>query len=130
VRALAFTPRWIGGLLFCLAAAAVCGFLGKWQWNASESVHGTLQNLAYAFNWWLFAAFFVFFWFKALRDTARRNAGLPVRNPGAFAPAPRLPKVREPAPERPRPSIPTAQEDPDVAAWNAWLAELNAQPRR
>jgi hypothetical protein len=123
VRALAFTPRWIGGLLFCLTAASVCGFLGHWQWDVAQ--HGTLQNSAYAFNWWLFAALFVGFWFKALRDTARRDRALTV----SPSPLP-VPKNRAPAPTLPRPPLPSAQEDPDVAAWNQWLAELNANPQR
>jgi hypothetical protein len=133
VRELARTPRWIAGALFCLAGAAVCAFLGVWQWNSAESLHGTLQNLAYAFNWWLFAALFIGFWFKALRDTVRRDAGqaagIPTVSSGLGS-VPNLARLREPAPDVPRPPIPTAEEDPDVAAWNRWLAELNANPSR
>lgn len=127
MRALAFTPRWIGGLLFCLAAAGFCAFLGRWQWDVAQ--HGSLQNTAYAFNWWLFAALFLGFWFKALRDTARRDAGLVAENAKLIPPKPSS-RTREPAPNSPRRALPTAQEDPDVAAWNDWLAELNANPGR
>jgi DNA-binding transcriptional regulator of glucitol operon len=132
VRELALTPRWIAGALFCLAGAAVCAFLGVWQWNSAESLHGTLQNLAYAFNWWLFAALFIGFWFKALRDTVRRDAAEAAGTPIArgLGPVPKPVRVREPAPDVPRPPLPTAEEDPDVAAWNRWLAELNANPSR
>lgn len=149
MRSLAFTPRWIGGGLFCLTAAAVCGFLGHWQWDVAQ--HGSLQNTAYAFNWWLFSALFIGFWFKALRDTAHRDAVgegasaaaarmgpvsgplpqlVPMAGRGLAGAALRLPREREPAPDVPRPPIPTAEEDPDVAAWNDWLAELNAEPKR
>jgi hypothetical protein len=146
VRALAFTPRWIGGLLFCLTAAAVCAFLGHWQWDVAR--HGSMQNTAYAFNWWLFAALFVGFWFKALRDTVRRDADLQtgrasgLSSPAsrsaagisvsglAASPAGKMSRIREPAPQATRPVLPTPEEDPDVAAWNDWLAELNADPKR
>jgi hypothetical protein len=128
VRALVFTPRWIGGLLCCLVASAFCAFLGHWQWDVAE--HGSLQNTAYAFNWWLFSALFLGFWFKALRDTVRRDAGLGADGTAQAAPVKPLPRTREPAPGRPRPALPTAQEDPDVAAWNDWLTELNANQGR
>ena len=49
------TRRWTGGLLFAVAFAVVCCFLGRWQWDASQAPHGDLQNFAYAFNWWIFA---------------------------------------------------------------------------
>lgn len=126
MRALALTPRWIGGLLFCLAAATVCGFLGHWQWDVAA--HGSLQNTAYAFNWWLFSVLFIAFWFKALHDAVRRDrlaaAGL---SPSGAQLRPNGP--REPAATSVAIPLPTAQEDPDVAAWNDWLAELNANPR-
>jgi hypothetical protein len=43
--------------------------------------------------------------------------------------APPRGRVREPAPEQPV-VVPSAQEDPEVAEWNAWLREMNADPRR
>ncbi|HVV31385.1 MAG TPA: hypothetical protein VHC41_10950 [Mycobacteriales bacterium] len=132
---LAFTPRWIGGLLFCLTAAAVCGVLGYWQWDVAQARHGSLQNTAYAFNWWLFSFLFVAFWFKALHDTTHRPAGHAHR-PRPAVPVPRLPD-RDPRVALParaaaliQAPLPTPEEDPDVAEWNDWLAELNANPRR
>jgi DNA-binding transcriptional regulator of glucitol operon len=128
VRGLALTPRWIGGLLFCLAAGAVCALLGRWQWDVAQ--HGSLQNTAYAFNWWLFSALFIGFWFKALRDTVRRDLLISEgRVPQSIAEKPRS-RIREPAPNQGKPPLPTTQEDPDVAAWNNWLTELNADPQR
>lgn len=42
-----------------------------------------LQNLSYALQWWLFAAFAVFFWWRLVRDAHQRGlegaAGEPVR---------------------------------------------------
>jgi DNA-binding transcriptional regulator of glucitol operon len=139
VRRLAFSPRWVGGLLFCIAAAVTCALLGRWQWDVAQAHRGTLQNTAYAFNWWLFSDLFLGFWVKALRDTvardARAAASPPSIEPAAAAPlaaharraAP--PRTREPAPEQPV-VVPSADEDPEVAEWNAWLQEMNADPRR
>lgn len=119
VTALLRTRRWLGGLAFALAFAGVCSLLGRWQWDESQAPHGDLQNLAYAFNWWLFAAVGLGIWAKALRDEARRSADPHARAVGrAGLPAPAVP-------------VPVPQaEDEEVDAWNAWLAELNANPRR
>lgn len=132
MRKLAFTPRWIGGLLFCIAAAVVCALLGRWQWDVAQSHRGTLQNTAYAFNWWLFAVLFVGFWFKALRDTVARDARLAAETVSPSVPTEQTREpvgLREPAPQRVI-ALPTVEEDPEVAEWNAWLQELNANPRR
>jgi DNA-binding transcriptional regulator of glucitol operon len=127
VRRLAFTPRWIGGLLFCIAAAIVCSLLGRWQWDVAQAHRGTLQNTAYAFNWWLFAALFLGFWVKALRDTVARD-GRPVAERVAQKTVPTTNRGgREPAPERIL-VLPSADDDPEVAQWNAWLRDLNADP--
>lgn len=112
------TRRWIGGLLFALAFAAVCSYLGRWQWDESQAPHGDLQNLAYAFNWWIFAAVGLGIWAKALRDEARRLAD-PAARPVGMAGVP----VQTPEPiER--------TDDLEVDEWNAWLAELNAKAQR
>jgi DNA-binding transcriptional regulator of glucitol operon len=112
------TRRWVGGLLFTIAFAVVCCFLGRWQWNASQAPHGDLQNFAYAFNWWFFAAVGIGIYGKALRDEARRAADPAARPVG-----------RAGLPVSARTPVATAH-DGEVDEWNAWLAELNAkQPR-
>ncbi|HEX7354520.1 MAG TPA: hypothetical protein VF288_06760 [Mycobacteriales bacterium] len=116
--ALLGTRRWIGGLLFALAFAVVCSLLGRWQWDESQAPHGDLQNLAYAFNWWLFAAVGLGIYGKALRDEARRVAD-PSARPVGLAGVP----LTERAP------IEETQDD-EVDAWNAWLAELNTKARQ
>lgn len=127
MRRLVFTPRWIGGLLFCIAAAIVCSLLGRWQWDVAQAHRGTLQNTAYAFNWWLFAALFLGFWVKALRDTVARD-GRPVAERVAQKMVPTTNRGgRQPAPERTL-VLPSADDDPEVAQWNAWLRDLNADP--
>lgn len=48
-------------------AACGCLALGWWQWQRFESVSGTGQNLGYALQWPLFAAFCVYSYRKFVR---------------------------------------------------------------
>lgn len=128
MRRLAFTPRWIAGLAVCVAAAVVCALLGRWQWDVAQAHGGTLQNSAYAFNWWLFSVLFVGFWFKALHDTVVRDAAADPARAGRRPVPPVSAKVRMPAPQ-PAVVLPTAEDDPEVAEWNDWLREMNAGGR-
>lgn len=116
MRRLALTPRWLGGLALCLLAAAVFGWLGRWQWDRGQGAHGSLQNTAYAFNWWLFAALSPVFWGRALREAHRQDT------------LPAVPDGEQAALERDRAAMVASDaDDPEVAAWNAWLAQLNAR---
>ncbi|MFD1815542.1 transcriptional regulator [Rhodococcus gannanensis] len=47
-------------IVFVIVAAAACLALGYWQWTRFEAVGGNGQNLGYAFQWPLFAAFVVY----------------------------------------------------------------------
>ncbi len=47
-------------IVFVAVAAGVCLALGYWQWDRYESASGTGQNLGYALQWPLFAAFCVY----------------------------------------------------------------------
>lgn len=56
-------------------------FAGAWQWEVAfsdVSADGTTgfnaRNLVYAFQWWIFAAFGGWFWYRFLRD--QRDAEL------------------------------------------------------
>lgn len=55
--------------LIALVTVAACGCLalGWWQWQRFESVSGTGQNLGYAMQWPLFAAFCVYSYRKFVR---------------------------------------------------------------
>jgi len=62
-------PRWLGWHAFVVVATAGMLLLGNWQLRRAES--GNELSWAYTFEWPLFAAFTVFFWFKSLRDELR-----------------------------------------------------------
>ena len=58
-------PRWWH---FVLIGVFVVAFLGLawWQWTRFQSGSGTFQNLGYAFQWPLFAAFVIYAYRTAL----------------------------------------------------------------
>lgn len=124
------TPRWL--LLHLLFAAAVVatGLLAWWQWDRAHGVGGTFQNLGYAFQWPLFGAFAVFLWYRlAIADDKRPTED----EETAVTPEP---VVAEKPQARRRPLVPpparpvTEDEDPELAAYNRYLAELDRSQRR
>jgi cytochrome oxidase assembly protein ShyY1 len=105
------TPRWLLGLLLTLLGAAVMVRLGMWQLGRGESRH-SLQNYSYAVEWVLFAAFTVFCFAKLLRDEGRQDE-----------PESEAPSVVVPPPA----AAPQGEDDEELAAYNAYLARLNAE---
>ena len=64
-------PRWWH---FVLIGVFVVAFLGLawWQWTRFQSGSGTFQNLGYAFQWPLFAAFVIYAYRTALQYENQR----------------------------------------------------------
>jgi len=120
----AFSRRWLGWHVLLLAGLAVLILLGRWQWSRARSAQGTLQNLGYAFEWWLFAGLAVYGWWRELRaDVRLARAGLDPSadgDPGASALG------------LPRSAAPPAAEQPDeeLEAYNRYLASLNSRYER
>ena len=97
-------------------------FLGRWQWTRAMSSTGGAQNLIYALQWWTFALVVIYGWWRMVRDELH-----PV------TPAAILPMYDESLPpslQRHKPLPPTRpEEDDELAAYNDYLAWLNANPR-
>ena len=132
-----FEPRWLGWHLFVALAFWGMLWLGDWQFH--RAMEGNGLSWAYTFEWPLFAVFGVVFWARTIRDEfilrrggvteadlvaaamAQSMATLPK---GAMLPAGVLPEgvvVRQlewPDEE---------EDDPELAAYNAYLAKLNAE---
>jgi len=125
-----FTPRWLGRHLVTGVGIAGCVFLGRWQYHRSESSSGTLRNGFYALQWIFFAAVIVVAYTRFARaETSGEERPAPAPPP---PPAPLEAQVawrREGAVEGPPPSGP-AETDPEVEAYNAYLRQLSAHPRR
>jgi hypothetical protein len=121
-------PKW--WLLHLAVLLAVLGMLrlGLWQWHRANSATGGIQNYAYAFQWPLFALFAIFLWLRTLHEELHRPSG----TARSFRPVAGLPDqpvsradgvvVGLSTPFQAEP----ADDDPELAAWNARLAALNA----
>jgi len=112
-----------------LIAVLVMLRLGLWQWDRAESSSGGIQNFAYAFQWPLFAVLAIVLWFKTLQEELRRD---PDDVETDHRPAPQQVDadiVRQPGivigVQTPAIQVPDAEDDPEVAAWNARLSALN-----
>lgn len=112
--------------MLVLVSAVACLALGWWQWERFESVGGDGQNLGYAFQWPLFAAFVIYAYrkFVQLEDDAEAsedNTVEPAEDIVREIPADLLPK---------RPTYTDNDDLDDVEArqlleYNSYLAELD-----
>lgn len=71
------TPRWILAHVLVGAGAVTMVLLGRWQLDVSDAKHFDLQNFGYSLQWWAFAAFTLFLWVRAMRDTLRKATPTP-----------------------------------------------------
>lgn len=104
--------------MLVIVAASGCLALAWWQWSRFESTAGDYQNLGYALQWPLFAAFCFYAYFKFVRyedappdDPVHRNV------------ATELPEGL--LPQRPATAAPPEDDDPALREYNAYLAELS-----
>ncbi len=67
-------PGWVVGHLLVVVAVLVCLRLGWWQWDRTHEKNGTIQNLGYAILWPVFAAAFVYMWFRFLQLEVVKDA--------------------------------------------------------
>lgn len=114
---LLLTPGWLARHVLVVLAVLAFGVLGRWQWHRAHGPDATIQNFGYAFEWWVFAAFAVFMWWKMVRD--------------ALDPAPPPAAAR---PVQPVAAVPASDGEPEpddeLAAYNRYLAQLNAGAER
>ena len=120
--------------LFVVAAIAT-GFLAVWQWDRAHDAGGSFQNLGYALQWPLFGVFTVCLWVWLIRMESRADPDAEPAKPdvpdadesgtaGAAPSTRRRPLVPPPA------SSVDEDEDPELAAYNRYLAELDEADRR
>ena len=100
--------------MVCLGAAGCLG-LAWWQWTRYESASGSFQNLGYALQWPMFAAFCFYAYYKFVR-LEDDPAPTPKREIQTEIPAGLLP-------ERP-PQATASDDDPTLREYNAYLSEL------
>ena len=108
---LALTPRWLLRHVLALVLVAGCSVAARWQFHRAVARHSIL-NWSYTIEWTLFAGFVLLCWGWFLRDELR---GAP---PAVEAPV----RVYQPAAQ------PVSdEEDPELAAYNRYLAALHAK---
>jgi hypothetical protein len=129
------TLRWLG--LHAAMIVIVTGFLALGWWQLRRAEGGNALSWGYTFEWPLFAGFVVVFWLRTMRDEWRE-----AHNPGG-----------EQVPAASEVTLPTGiraaggagagaesaagggaggdeEEDAELAAYNAYLARLNAEAAR
>jgi hypothetical protein len=74
MRRFVFAPRWVAGHVTVIVVVVACLLLGRWQWGVSQHTH-SLQNMAYALQWPMFAVFFAVMWWRMLRLECRKLDG-------------------------------------------------------
>jgi len=132
-----FEPRWLGWHLFVALAFWGMLWLGDWQFH--RAMEGNGLSWAYTFEWPLFAVFGVVFWARTIKDEFQLRRGgvteadliaaamatsMATLPKGAMLPKGALPdgvvvrQLEQPDDE---------EDDPELAAYNAYLAKLNAE---
>lgn len=120
--------------LFVVASIAT-GFLAVWQWDRAHDAGGSFQNLGYALQWPLFGVFTVCLWVWLIRMESRAAPDAAVPDAGA-ADVPDESGTAQATSTRRRPLVPPPaasvdeDEDPELAEYNRYLAELDEADRR
>ena len=121
-----WTPAWIARHAVALILAA--GFLGLGWWQYTRAAEGNALSWGYMFQWPVFAAFVVFLWWREVRlalrgpERAAEPAAEPARLPGGPV------TVGRPVRVPPRPAAAAEDDDPELIAYNDYLAWLAAHP--
>ncbi|WP_113693115.1 hypothetical protein [Amycolatopsis albispora] len=110
----------------CLLSLVLCCGLAWWQWEKFSSANGTFQNLGYVLQWPLFGLFPAFMFWRIRRIRLRAEAEAEAGTQTEATPPPAPKPVRLPAP-RVSDEQPLDPEDAELAAYNAYLAELAAR---
>ncbi|RAY11703.1 hypothetical protein DPM19_29240 [Actinomadura craniellae] len=112
-----FTPGWLG--LHALAAVLFSSFLAFGWWQLQRAQEGNGRSWAYVFEWPIFAIFVIVMWVKMIRDELSDDDTEAAEEPA------------EPAEPRTTAEIirQHEEEDESLAAYNRYLARLNAESR-
>ena len=104
------TPRWV--LLHLLVAALFVAtfFLGHWQLTKAEGGGGAV-NWSYALQWPLYGFMGLGFYLRMVRDEFHRDPNADAGTAVVLYQRPRI----------------DTTGDPELAAYNAYLSELNAR---
>jgi len=111
-RSIWLTPRALRLHLALLIVVPACMALCIWQLD--RALAGNTLSWAYVFEWPLFAGYAVYMWWRFVHEAPDEPPAAPAR--GGAAPQPTQPKT-------------ASQDDPELAAYNAYLAQLGERRR-
>ena len=118
------SPRWLAWHAFAALAAWGMLWLGDWQFH--RAIDGNALSWAYTFEWPLFVIFGVVFWAKTIIDEWRHQSGSGKPAPLADSVAvDDLPGAAHTPAAYAAAAAQDAADDPELAAYNAYLARLN-----
>ncbi|GAB1512705.1 hypothetical protein JCM33774_47470 [Actinophytocola sp. KF-1] len=103
-----------------MVAFVGCLGLAWWQWSRFLEAGGDWQNFGYALLWPLFGVFPAFMFWRMRTLKARASSEEQAPSQPAPPPEPDKTPVRQTA-------VRDAEDDPELAAYNAYLAQLNAR---
>jgi hypothetical protein len=121
------SPR--AALLHVTMVLLVATMAGLTWWQTSRALSGNTLSYVYAFEWPLLAGVVVYMWWDLLHDRPDRSRREEAR-PGGQARA--SASTNGSATAHPGPAVPRLRDEDDeaLAAYNRYLAELNASGRR
>jgi hypothetical protein len=114
--------RWLGWHL-CMVVC-VLGMLALGYWQYRRAMEGNALSWAYTFEWPMFAIFAVVFWAKTIRDEFRPPDIDDIADRPEYAVGLAASEINE---AEGRELMLAEPDDPDLAAYNAYLARLSEQ---
>jgi hypothetical protein len=120
------TPRWL--LVHALVWLVVAAFLLLGYWQVTRAFGGNALSFGYSIQWPAFAGFVIFVWVREMRRTLRKERELSAPPPQPAVPASK-PKARRTRAEPRGGSAYDDSDDEQLAAYNRYLAWLNANPQ-
>lgn len=124
-------PRWLAWHAFAVVAFIGMLWLGDWQFH--RAIGGNTLSWAYTFEWPIFAVLGGFFWGKTILDEWRGPDYVSKKaraKAAAAAPAPAPAGLNLPGGPHPAAAADESESDPELAAYNAYLARLSNEVRR
>lgn len=122
------TPRWLAFTVLLFGTAVACVVLGWWQWQRFTSYGGDGQNFGYTLQWPAFGLFAVYLWWRLLRDAEADNGSDSLVEEHVEPAEDETARQAEPVVERRQLEV-DPDEDPELAAYNRYLAALNERTK-